>query len=208
MTSRGTRRWLLVLIGVVLGAVLVSPCPLWVPALVVRETPLGRLPAGFSAGSAVFSPDSARLAYDVWHDANSKSVVVDGVEGPRYSCAGYSVFSPDSRRFAYTAWYEPGKSQAVVDGVEQFRYDDVRDVAFSPDSRHVAYGAKKGDGHVLVIDDLESPAYTGFVDGANVRWNGDASLHAVLLRGEEFVRADVEVTWRWLAWLKRLACWS
>ncbi len=114
-----------------------------------------------------FSPDCKRLAYYVWEGQDSRFVVVDGIEGKRYSAiTGPIVFSPDSKQVAYFAT-QSGKNFAVINGVEgplfdaAQRADEQAGIFFSPDSKHVVYRVQHGNKFAMVMDNSEGSLHDG-----------------------------------------------
>jgi WD40 repeat protein len=111
--------------------------------------------------TAVFSPDSRRVAYRAVQGGKMSVgmstvgrihalVVVDGVEGPGYDLVSRPVFSPDSAHIAYSA-VTGKRGRVVLDGVAGEEYDAVSSPVFSPDSQRVAYAASRGK-EVLVVN--------------------------------------------------------
>lgn len=143
-------------------------------------------------GTAIFSPDSKRVAYAV--ASNNKVVaVVDGKPGPEYGKMQMPpIFSPDSTHVAYIAG-DGRQFSLILDGVEQPKYDRFTEGAFtfSPDSRHIAYAAGKGKQWVLVVDGKEQKAYDS-IAGESIHFSPD-SQHLGFVQitgGKRFIVVD------------------
>jgi len=162
---------------------------------------------GIGARGLVFSPDSKRVAYGAGRPkqlvvmrpvevylAGKQLVVVDGVEGKEYDSIlkGTLVFSADSKRVAYVA-ERYDKDLVVVDGVEGKEYDLARAPVFSPDSKRVVYEATRGGKWLVVVDGVEGKEYDGFLKGREPVFDSPSQLHALALRGGEFLRVEVEI---------------
>ncbi|MEP6573799.1 MAG: hypothetical protein ABJD11_13935 [Gemmatimonadota bacterium] len=128
---------------------------------VYPSIPRSRLSEAGLTRSLVFSPDGQRLAYVAALAGTGPellmSLVVDGVEGPRFARIpiGALSFSRDSRRVAYLADVER-KSVAVTDSTVSMPYDqiNVRAPEFTADG-HVLYSARRDGRSVLVRDGRE-----------------------------------------------------
>jgi hypothetical protein len=163
--------------------------------LVVLDGVEGRQYDGIGKGSPVFSPDSKRVGYGA-HRSGKWRLVVDGVEGKEYGGfeVGTLVFSPDSQRVAYAAgrrWMW----RVVVDGVEGKEYDGIAEgtLVFSPDGKRVAYQAQRGGKWLVVVDGVEGKEFDGFLKGSRLVFDNPTQFHTLALRGDEFLRVEVEI---------------
>ena len=113
-------------------------------------------------GTFVGSANRRRAAFSA-KDGDSRYVVVDGQEGPRYSRIGTVQFSTDNLRVAYSAQRDDDRVVLVVDGTETPPYDAFAPSAsiFSPNGLRVAYGAQTGDSWTVVVDGVEGRRHDG-----------------------------------------------
>jgi len=159
-----------------------------------------------------FSPDGKRLAYEAeggykWNRYSfgmrpTRYVVVDGVEGKEYDSVGLIVFSPDGKHVVHAA--SAGRnSLLVVDGLESNEYQQIGGQGrisgerycgpvFSPDSKRLAYLARLGSKWLVVVDGMKSKEYDGLVGDSSLVFDGPNALHALLRRGTEFLRVELE----------------
>jgi hypothetical protein len=170
----------------------------------VKETLLGRIPAGAVAGSIVVSPDYTRLAY-VIDTGNGQRVIVDGQPQPIFTYVFPRTlrFSPDSKRFAYTVGLNTAKyppSAVVLDGEQGPVFEKIRpsedgtNTFFSPDSKRAAYVGEKAGMTTVVVEGLPGKAHAGLAGSAGVIWSRDSKRWGIMVRdtraGKEYVVVD------------------
>lgn len=126
-------------------------------------------------GAIEFSPDSNRVAYEVFNAAKKSHipdsywldelegkgkyfVVLDGLEGPQYDYIILrKIFSPDSTHFAYTTMKEfedRFRAVYVLDGHEFPRLfgSNTFNLEYSPDSQRLAFVGEEGGKSILLLD--------------------------------------------------------
>jgi hypothetical protein len=161
-----------------------------------------------------FSSDSNRIAYlaGLKGEQHECCIVVDGVEGKRYSNKPWEkfpegisppVFSPDSKCVGYVVKMG-NKSWMVVNGAEGRHYDELRketiggwdkwdkSFVFSPDGK-IAYWAKRGDKWRIVVADAESEEYWGYLPDGNLVFETPNRLHCVAFRDMQIMRVEIEI---------------
>ncbi len=151
----------------------------------------------FRPKGPTFSPDSKRMACQVWHDGK-RFMLCDGKEGRPYESISRPIFSPDSKHMIYLVQRNE-RWLLVYKDMEGKDYDRVGSQPFfSPDSRHVVYDARhqpKGAWFV-VLDGLEGPGYS-WVD-FSTRWD---KIHEKLRYAVGHQLGEpanmVEVDWPW-----------
>jgi len=165
--------------------------------------------------NVTFSPDSKRIAYSAGlkGERNECCVVVDGVEGKRYSNKPWEefpehisppVFSPNSKCICY-AVVKGNESWMVVNGVEGRHYDELRketiggrnyiwdkSIVFSPDGK-IAYWARQGNKWMVVVNDIESKAYWGYPADGRIVFEDPNLLHFVAFRDMQMFRVEIEI---------------
>ena len=104
------------------------------------------------------------------------------------------IVSPDGKRLAYVV-QRGGKWLVVVMGVAGKEYDGIGrgSLVFSPDSKRVAYGAGRGGKWLVVVDGVEGKEYDGFLKGSRLVFDSPSQLHTLAVRGNEFLRVELEV---------------
>ena len=106
-------------------------------------------------GTAVFSPDGNHFAFIIKADHGMKTMVIDGVPGPKYNNISVVEFSPNSQHYSYVGILAR-KMTIVLDGKEGPKYDSVGvPVTFSSDSNHSAYAAKLNNSTFMIVDGKE-----------------------------------------------------
>jgi hypothetical protein len=89
-----------------------------------------------------------------------------------------------------------GKAErVVVDGVESKLYERVEGgMSFSPDSKHVAYWASPFSGEwYVVVDGHTTAKYTRVLEHTRPIFDGNGSLHALAVRGEEVLLLQIKI---------------
>jgi Tol biopolymer transport system component len=161
-----------------------------------------------------FSPDSQHLAYVARFKTNWL-ILIDGkrIEPQQHFESfemGWSnirdiVFSPDGRHLAYIS-RGPGTNWWVVLDGQPVKASERITVppAFSPDGRRIAYAIAKQKMQTLVLADKESREYDQIMtwrsdrdEGARTfgfRFEEKGVLHAIVRRGQEILKLEIEVT--------------
>jgi hypothetical protein len=112
--------------------------------------------------SLVWSPDCARLAYNVQR-GDSLLVVIGTDEQPPFADVSSITFGPGGMRYAYTA--KPTAQSAgvavILDGVQGKEYPAInaRSLTFSPDGRRFAFRVETGSKQFWVVDGVERPEH-------------------------------------------------
>jgi hypothetical protein len=65
-------------------------------------------------------------------------------------------------------------------------------LVFSPDGR-IGYWAKRSGKWRIVVDDVESKEYWGYVQRSKLVFEGPKLLHGVGFRGRELLRIELEI---------------
>lgn len=140
-----------------------------------------------------YSPDSKRVLY-VARQGNDQFVVVDGIEGPRFSDIPYGEgrFSPDGKRVAYQAQQSNRLWVLMVDGSASKEYDHIETSHsyFSPDSKRLSFAAKSKGKARVVIDGKESPEYDGIVEMPLFSPDSSRVAYAAARGGSAFMVLD------------------
>ena len=158
------RKGLLLALGVVCAACLLSSRPSY-------------------ASPAAEAPEIKLVATEVSLGRFHRGIVGESV-----------TVSPDSKRVAYAA-RSGRKWLVVVDGVEGKEYDGIMagTPVFSPDSKCVAYAPERGNKRMAVVDGVEGKEYEAFLKGSRLVFDSPSQSHTLALRGEEFLRLEVEI---------------
>lgn len=144
-------------------------------------------------GMPVWSPDSQRFAFFAKTDGRQFMAVVDGRPDQMWDMTlpGSFTFSPDGSRYAY-AVQDGDFGRVVVDGEAGPRYRNVSGLTFSPDGRHFAYVAIFEHSMSVIVDGIEMATAMAFINDT-LRFDGPRQLHVVSLRGDQFVREQIDL---------------
>ena len=160
----------------------------------IQEKSLGKV-ADIS-GRVLLSPDGRHIAYEHFTYGNtghSYSVVVDGVQGKKYSHIRQLAFSPDNRT-VYVA-EEKDKSFVVVNGVEGKQYDEIGFIVMSDKGSNthgcrIGYTARSGEIWFAVIDNSERPECSDVGCAIWFSTNGKRTAYTITRGGKTFVVLD------------------
>ena len=160
------------------------------------------------SGSALFSPDSKRLAFVARDDDDKWKVFIDEKPVFDFGVNEYTIpiFPPDER-IAYVARIGTNSS-VVLDGIVGKTFERIlTSLTFSLSGKHLAYAGQREGKSVPILDGFEGKEYdeiltcepflnTMGVDGPrNVGFAFDNrnALHAIALRGDEIFRLEIQI---------------
>jgi len=68
-----------------------------------------------------------------------------------------------------------------------------KSLSVSPNSRRVAYAAGRGDKWLVVLDGVEEEECEDIVKGSRLVFDSPRQLHALAVRGDEFLRDEIDI---------------
>lgn len=167
-----------------------GPAPM--KACLVVDDKKGPVFDGISPATAIFSPDSKRIAYAASTGGKVVAVIDGQAQTPHPLMRIPPMFSPDSRHVVYVSGSQ-NQWSVVLDGVEGPNFESFTEnsVVFSPDSRHLAYAARNGKQWQMMRDGKVERSFD-LIAGASIIFSPDSShlAYVGITNGKRFIVVD------------------